>query len=156
MPCGPELVAQARQTHCSKESVITLMLATVRAHFSHCIIFLHSFTPAKEVNKIEKDKRRDKVKSKKCDFWMDHAIVFQSTSPRTCRSPSISSTGFYVHWKCLHGVRCIPRARETKCGLLKTDCFQWLGFTFLCFLHIQFWFDWLWLNVGIKETLSWN
>ncbi len=135
-------------------------VSSLSSWLRHVFIFLtassictHSHLPRSRKNRERKDKSE---REKKGDFWMlpcslSHAFVFQSTFPRTSRSLSLSSTGFYVHWQCLHDVCCIPSAKETKCGFIKTDCFQWLCFTFLCFLHIQFWFNWLWLNFWIKK-----
>lgn len=51
-------------------------------------------------------------------------------------------------WCMLH-----TSAKETKCGFLKTDCFQWLCFTFLCFIGTQFWLNWLygWISESKKH-----
>lgn len=117
----------------------------------HLFALVHT---CQEEDKTE-DKGKIKVKREKCECWMlshssSHAFVFQITSQRTSRFHSLSSTGFYVHWKCLkcHCVCCIPRAKETKCGFLKTDSFQWLCFTLLCFFAVQFWLNWR-LNLWI-------
>lgn len=64
-------------------------------------------------------------------------LFFQRISLRTSRSLSLNSAGFL----CLievsrYAVCCISSIKETKCGIVKTECFHCLCFTFLCFSFI--------------------
>lgn len=151
------VATHARWTYRSKESVITFSawLRCVLISFSqhHLFALIHTCQEADKPRKGTKG--RDKSEEKTCDRWMlpcwlTHAFVFQSTSPRTSRSRSLSCT-------LLCPLKMSPCCVQKKPNVVfwkKRHCFQWLSFTFLCFLHIQFWSDWSCLNVWIKDAFS--
>lgn len=107
---------------CTVQKEVSSLSSWLR-HISqhHLFALIHT---CQEVDKTEKDKGEIKVKRKNVNVGCSLAVgVMLLSSKAYLRGhPGLihsAPLAFMSTKKCLHGVRCIPSAKETKC-----NCFQ--------------------------------